>query len=219
MDFAAAFASPPDHYDLDDANLGIKIQKYLNDVLDDCVIAARAHHTIRLVYSPGLPPLAISDEEVRIEYDNESHGGGGIVLSDSLEEWKNHGWTAGGVAGRKIASFSEPLTFVNSDALLSDMPNAVTKPHFKSLIIQSIGVQANLLLPESIDARIPGSYGPGVLWDDAADLPMNSHAMLLTGYEPEGPIGITWGKKQYMTWEFLDRYKAGLFVVDKGHDT
>jgi hypothetical protein len=43
--------------------------------------------------------------------------------------------------------------------------------------------------------------------------------MLLTGYNETGPIGITWAKKQNMTWEFLKKYSQGIFTVTKSPTT
>jgi hypothetical protein len=48
--------SPPPAHNVDDKEPGIILQMYLNDQLDDCVMAARAHHTVRLAYIGGPGP-------------------------------------------------------------------------------------------------------------------------------------------------------------------
>ena len=68
----SALSSPPTTYDFDEVHPGITIEMYKNDVLDDCVIAARAHHTIRLIYVPGASVLTISDEDITFEYNHET---------------------------------------------------------------------------------------------------------------------------------------------------
>jgi hypothetical protein len=55
--------APPAVYDLDALIPEIKTPICLNDHLDDCVIAARAHHTLRLAYVTGAPILNITDNE------------------------------------------------------------------------------------------------------------------------------------------------------------
>jgi hypothetical protein len=75
------------------------------------------------------------------------------------------------------------------------------------------GVQVGLLLPDSIDAQLTSSYGPNSVWQLTAELRLKPHVMLLTGYDQFGPIGITWGQKQHMTWDFLVGSCSGLFVI------
>jgi hypothetical protein len=188
---------------------------------NDCVIAARAHHTIRFDYIAGAPALNISNDEVVNEYFHENGGSisSGIVPQTSLGLWRDVGWTAGGIRNRQITDFSDPL-IVKGAALVSDDPsNEINETDMMSYIYGYTGIQVDLLLPDGIDVRSPGTYGPTVLWNDTRHVQVSPHLMLLTGYDDKGPIGITWGVKQAMTWDFLRWCCRGVFVVYKGANT
>jgi hypothetical protein len=208
---------PP--YDFDTANPGIQIEMYGNDTSEDCVIAARAHHTVRLTYVLGAPTLNISPEEITEEYTREAHGGSGIDLGTSLLEWERYGWTAGGIANRTIQEFTGPFSVNGAGLALGDPTNDWSEAQIMNSIFENTGVQAQLRLPRQIRVDAPQSYGPGNLWSDTTRPRFWAHVVLLTGYDANGPIGITWGKKQAMTWAFSKQYCLGVFKVVKGPNT
>jgi hypothetical protein len=199
-----------------------------NSGADDCVMAARAHHTIRLVYgtAAALQPAAISDTEVLNEYHNEAsqQGTNGLDLGTSLTLWKYPGWTAAGMQDRKILEPYGPY-----GVALAGSPNATSndmdEDQVRNAIYLYTGAQVALRLPESINPSLSSTFGGETLWTDTGEPPFLPHAMLLIGYDDNGPIGITWGQRQHMTWAFLSRYCSGLFdgtglfVVERGPDT
>ena len=213
-------STPPDQYQIDDAILGLHLATYLNERYDDCVIAARCHHTVRLTYSPAGSILEISDQEVSAEYFAETGGpDNGLMLNDSLQRWQVNGWTAGGISGRRIKAFHGPLK-MNGSAMASGDAGAEIDPEgVKRLIIEHVGIQADLELPDGIRAQYKTTFGPGTLWSDTSDWGLQRHVMLLTGYDQEGPIGITWGMRQKMTWQFLKKYLRGIYWVEKDETT
>lgn len=211
--------SPPPSYDFDRLNPGIVIQQYLNDRLDDCVIAARAHHTLRLTYAFAGPTVNISPAEVSEEYHLENTGSEGVDLQTSLEKWKTDGWTAGGISKRRIKDYSGPLYVDGSGALSGDPTKDLNQTQVMSSIIESTCLQAHFVLPDGIRVDDKSTYGTGVLWQYQGDYQMTPHAMILTGYDEDGPLGITWGTKQKMTWEFLREYCVGIFEVVKDETT
>ena len=72
--------TPPYDASYDTAFPVAKIPWFGNDRVDDCVIVARAHHTIRLDYAAGRPVPAISDLDVTTEYNAESQISGTMSL-------------------------------------------------------------------------------------------------------------------------------------------
>jgi hypothetical protein len=213
-----AFISPPAHYNVDDTRPGIVPQLYKNDTLNDCVIAARAHHTVRLDYNTG-PTLIpdITPSEVENEYDAEaSYPGDGIAVSDSLARWQNPGWFAGGVQ-RHIDAFSDPLSLNNSGAMAGDATTDLNVTGLQNCIIAHTGVHIELKLPDWITFDDKTSFGPGHDWTDTSQPPesANRHVILLTGYDQTGFIGITWCVQQRMTWAFLTTYCIGVYWVTK----
>lgn len=217
----SSLSSPPLSYNFDDSHPGISPQIYLNDQLNDCVIAARAHHTVRLAYIYGFPMLNISPDEIRAEYQTEAGPFDlGIVLSDSLGRWRDDGWKAGGSL-RKITDFTGPLSISGSGTRAGDATTDLDSSQLKNCIIDNTGVQADLLLPDGIKCTDHTTYGPNTVWKDVS-LPQSSenrHVMLLTGYDGDGPIGITWGTQQHMTWQFLQKYYTGIYWVQKNDST
>lgn len=213
--------SAPSIYNFDSANPGIPIPSYGNILYDDCVIAARAHQTLRFDYISGQPLPAITESEVIEEFLRETseQGTDGLVLPTSLSCWMNPGWKAGGIPGRTISSYSGPY-MVNSASLGSSYPSDQMNPQqvMTSIFIHT-GVQVSLLLPDSIDARIRSSFGLNTMWQPTTEMRWNPHVMLLTGYDQLGPIGITWGEQQHMSWDFLVWSCSGLFVIEKGSNT
>lgn len=214
----------PSSYDFDSTNTGIVIESYRNDATfqyNDCVIAARAHQTIRFDFVTGVPPLAISSDDVASEYFQENGGGttAGVDLDISLQLWRDRGWIAAHTKGRTIERFYGPLAIRDSPLFVGDLTMQIDSPVLMNYIYGYTGVQVSLILPDSIDVRSPGSYGSGTLWKDTSQLAVEPHVMLLTGYSDQGPIGITWGKKQAMTWDFLRSYCCGAYVICKGANT
>ena len=208
--------TPPYDSAYDVANPGISLPKFGNDLYDDCVIAARAHHTIRLNYAAGRPSILITDPEVTEEFNIETdrQGTTGLDLGMSLGEWKNPGWKAGGSGGRAIVNFWGPYDFVLAGSSASYPMNEMNETQVMTAIVQYTGAQSQLLLPEWIDPSSPRTFGNGTLWSDTSGGQFSPHAMLLTGFDQNGPIGVTWGAKQHMTWKFLSAYCTGLFVVE-----
>src|SRR5712671_3078283 len=60
--------APPDEYDFDVQHHGIPTPMFDNDTLGDCVIAGRAHQTLRFEEAEQKKLIRISDADVRREY-------------------------------------------------------------------------------------------------------------------------------------------------------
>jgi hypothetical protein len=207
--------SPPAKYNIDDARPGIVPRVYMNDQLNDCVIATRAHHTVRLDYNSGPTLPNISDEEVSNEYHAEAGVFDmGIVVSDSLSTWQSPGWLAGGI-WRNIGDFRGPFRLNGTGALSGDATTDLTITDLQSFIVEHTGVQVDLNLPDGIAFDDKNSFGPGNDWTDIRKPQSLRHVMLLTGYDQTGPVGITWGAQQHMTWAFLTTYCTGVYWVTK----
>src|ERR1700681_3164425 len=86
----------PLEYDFDLKHPGIPTPMFGNDVNGDCVIAGRAHQTLRFEDIEQGSEISISDADVLKEYFKETGGpDAGLVVLDSLNEWRSKGWTAG----------------------------------------------------------------------------------------------------------------------------
>jgi len=201
---------------------------FVNDVFgnidgNDCVIAARAHHTVRLDYDPARLILVIDESEVQDEYAAESHGGtGGLNLFASLTQWENSGWIAGAKMGFTQKRQIEDFGLIDVPGIGNHGGTPMPQSSIdlvKSNIVAHSGAHFTLNLPGEIGASNNNSFGWNTPWTDLNGSRANSHTMLLTGYDTLGPIGITWGQRQRMSWDFLYTYGAFLFWVEKGATT
>jgi hypothetical protein len=90
----------PTDFDIDiSLNASIVDRMYANDEWGDCVVAGRAHHTMRFELFEQKELINILDSEVLQEYWKEqgdgSHPDNGLVMLNSLNSWRRDGWTAG----------------------------------------------------------------------------------------------------------------------------
>ena len=92
----------PEVFDLE-SDKNIPTPMFKNDVYGDCVIAGRAHQTLRFELSEQNIYIYISDDEVLDQYFKEgkkfcfdNKPARGLVMLDSLKHWRNDGWTACG---------------------------------------------------------------------------------------------------------------------------
>ena len=181
----------PDSYNIDDQydNL-VDTNTYDNTKYGDCVIAGRAHMTLRFErYEQGIV-IPISDDDVITEYFNETNGvDSGLVMLNSLNKWRKNGWIAANKL-YNIHAYAE-INIKNYDEL-------------KYCIYLLNGAYTGFSVPQSaIDQfskgevwTVPSFYSPIV----------GGHCVYVKAYNNIGPICVTWGKDQQMTWEFWNKY-------------
>lgn len=203
LKFAAILRAPqpvPPEYDFDTQHPGIPIPMFGNDVLGDCVMAGRAHQTLRFEDVEQHKIIAITDAAVKREYFKESGGvDSGLVVLDSLKEWRVNGWRVGGRVYR-IQAFSE-ITPREPEGL-------------KQAVYLDIGAGLGLSLPRSAEDQI----NAGKPWDvvsgaRGAPNSWGGHYVYVPGYTKVGPVCITWGRKQQMTWAFFRKYCDEAYAI------
>jgi hypothetical protein len=178
----ATLPSLPPSYDFDVTHTGIPTPMFGNDTYGDCVIAGRAHQTLRF-----------EDNDVLKEYFEETGGPDtGLVVLDSLNLWRHKGWKAARNTYH-IRAYAE-VDFANHDEV-------------RQAIFADLGVGLGLQLPKSAQGQIQ----TGQPWDvttgpDARPGSWGGHYVYVSGYSPNGPVCVTWGRKQQMTWAWLDKY-------------
>ncbi len=182
----------PAEYDFDTRHVPVPTPMYANDTHGDCVIAGRAHQTLRFEYLEQKRVLAIRDTDVLREWRRENGGTeSGLVVLDSLKAWRTAGWTVGR-ARYRIAAFA---------AVDRSKPVEIRRA-----IVMQVGVGLGLLLPRDaiarFEARRPWDVSPG---PDGEPDPFAGHYVYCPGYTREGPVCVTWGRRQSMTWAFVER--------------
>jgi len=196
----------PPQYDFDVAHPGIPTPMFANDVHGDCVIAARAHLTLRFEDIEQGSILMISDNDVLKEYFKESGGADdGLNLLDSLNSWRQNGWRA---ARRQYQ--------INAFAQITPTDHAEVQAAIYLLSAAYVG----LALPKSAQAQIQTGQ-PWAVASGPAAVPNSwgGHCVTVPGYNVTGPVCVTWGRKQQMTWAFFDQYCDEAYAVVDDKDS
>jgi hypothetical protein len=189
----ATLPSLPPSYDFDVTHTGIPTPMFGNDTHGDCVIAGRAHQTLRFEDIEQGAVITITDNDVLKEYFKETGGADtGLVVLDSLNLWRHEGWKAARHTYH-IRAYAE-VDRTNHDEV-------------RQAIFADIGVGLGLQLPKSAQGQIQ----TGQPWDvttgpDARPGSWGGHYVYVSGYTPGGPVCVTWGRKQQMTWAWFDKY-------------
>ena len=190
----------PDEYDFDDKHTEIPRSPpaYQNPPLNNCVIAGRAHQTVRFELIDQNRLINITDGEVELEFDKQTGGDRNkdIETLDSLKLWRTLGWEAAG-QHFKIKAFAK-LDPDNHEQILK-------------MIYINLGVALGFFLPDS--ARI--EFDAGKSWEATRDRARGDrgHYVYVPGYTKQGPVCITWGRKQQMSWAFVEKYCDEAYVI------
>jgi hypothetical protein len=207
--FATLLKAPvptPPEYDFDLTHPGIPTPMFANDVNGCCVIAGRAHQTLRFEDIEQNVILKITDKEVLKEYFGETGGPDtGLVVLDSLNEWRQKGWIAG-KERLKIKAFSKL--------------NQKDHDQVRTAVFLDLGVGLGLSLPKTAQAQVDA----GKPWDvvngpGSAPGSWGGHYVFVPGYTEIGPVCVTWGRKQQMTWAFFDKYCDEAYAIFDAKDT
>ncbi len=196
----------PAEYDFDVNHNGIPTPMFGNDQYSDCVMAGRAHQTLRFERAEQDVLIHITDKDVLQEYLKETGGeDAGLVVLDSLKLWRKPGWSA---AKRryKIKAFAEI--------------DPKTHPEIKRAVFMDIGIGLGFLLPNAAITQFHAGKPWEVVGGNAGKPNRhNGHYVYVPGYTKMGPVCVTWGRKQQMTWKFLDKYCDEAYAIIDAVDT
>jgi hypothetical protein len=170
-----------------------------NDRAGDCTFAT-AGHSIQLWTraATGRQALVTTEAILRAYSDLTGYDplrpetDSGAYCLDVLNYWRQQG-----IAGHRILSFVA-VDIKNHDEVCAAIDL------FGSIYV-GIG------LPTSADAE----NAHGQTWAKTTDEPWSwgGHAINVGGYDSVGPLGITWGEPQKMTWGFWDTYVDEAYAV------
>lgn len=193
----------PDSYDVDSVFTGFSDNNMFgNDQYGDCVMAGRGHMTLRFEDFEQKKLIPITTQEVLKEYFKESHGqDSGLVMLDSLNEWRKKGWKT---AGKTYTIYAYAQMDIKNH-------NEV-----KYSVFLLRGAYTGFNVPKSAMDQ----FNAGQPWTVVAGSPIEGgHCVYIVGYNPTGPVCVTWGRKQQMTWEFWDAYFDEAYAVVDNRDS
>lgn len=194
---------PPVAYDFDKVHPGIPMPMFGNDRYGDCVIAGRAHQTLRFEDAEQGKVIPITEKDVLNEYFLESGGQDtGLYILDSLNHWRKDGWMA---AGKKyfIEAFAE-IDPKNHDLV-------------KQTLSSNIGVYIGMAMPDNWQDAL----NKGKAWTDTSE-PMNEyngHCVYLPAYDRSYLTCVTWAQRQKMSWKWWDKYVTEVYGVIDAKNT
>ena len=195
----------PAEYDFDEQRVAVPTPMLGNDTHGDCVIAGRAHQTLRFEYLEQKRVLAIGDGDVLREWRLENGGTeDGLVVLDSLKAWRARGWQVG-KSSYRIEAFAEV--------------DRTRTTEVKRAIVMQVGVGLGLTLPYVALTQ----FNAGRTWDvvkgpNGEPDPAGGHYVYCPGYTRRGPVCVTWGRRQPMTWAFLERYCDEAYAMVDARD-
>lgn len=207
--FAAILRAPvsvPPEYDFDVKHQGVPTPMFGNDQYGDCVMAGRAHQTLRFELAEQKVIIPITEKDVEREYFKESGGAdSGLVVLDSLKLWRKRGWIAA-KKRYKIRAFSQ----------IQPADHEV----IKQAVYMDIGIGLGLSLPNIAMSQFYAAKPWEVVSGPAGKPnPHNGHYVYVPGYTLLGPVCVTWGRKQQMTWAFIDKYCDEAYAIIDAADT
>ena len=195
-----AVAPPPKEYDFDIANPGIPTPMFANDAWGDCVIAGRAHQTLRFEKIEQGSLLMITDKDVLKEYRKETGGPDtGLVVLDSLKLWRVPGWKV----GKKTFA-------IQAFAELDPASAAQVRQAVYADVGIGIGVSLPLCAQDEVQAGQPWAKTTGA---GSSKGSWGGHYVYVSGYNPKGPVCVTWGRKQQMTWAWFRKYCDEAYAI------
>jgi hypothetical protein len=193
----------PPHFDVDEQySFPIDNPMYQNDKVGDCVMVARGHMTRRFEAFEQKKLIYMTDKDILNEYYKETGGGdNGLIMLDSLNEWRQNGWKIG---ARKLAC----LTFGGTkyDIYAFAQVHPTDRNEVKASIAFLNGAFIGLQLPMSAQDQwnnnqpwslVSGNNGQPGTW--------GGHCVYGVEYDDnDGLYCLTWAKKQLMTWPFFE---------------
>lgn len=201
----------PHVYDVDTGRKPMVFGIWGNNRFGDCVYVTRGNHLVRLERLDTRRTVPITEEMIVGDYmahtGCQSPGDAndtGYEMIVSLREWR---------AGWHLPVYKKGMTFPISafGALSSDHSVLRTAAFLLG------GIELGIWLPLSAADQIDA----GQQWD-VADGPRGEpgswggHAVYVKHYDEGGMWCVTWGREQYMTNAFIDKYADEHWaVVDK----
>lgn len=179
---------------------------YGNDKWGNCVKVGQAYHTLSMEKVEQGQWVDIKTEDVLREYWKCQHScvfnrkpDNGLVLLNSLNQWRKDGWSVDGYFYR-IQAFAR-IDYIKE---------------LKFALFHLGGVQAGFQLPNIVKRYISRDSTWEISDEDSQEYQGGSwggHLIYLFGYTPYHLLGISWGKFVSISYDFFLRYSDEAYAV------
>jgi hypothetical protein len=186
------------------------------DALGDCVKASRAHQTLVFEGFEQGKQIEITDQEVVDEYFKETGGHDiGLVLLTSLKDWRNKGWTVG---NRLYTIYAFASVDWHDHDQVKHSIHLLNGVNFGMIVFQTDLDQFNAGEGWHLTGNngyFQGRHGVyACQYRDTDNKPATWVGTAIC-YSENGLWCMTWGRKQFMTWDFWDaRVDEAYAIVD-----
>lgn len=190
---------------------------YGNDVLGDCVPAAAGHaeqnwsHAAGCPFDPSRGDVVKAYEQAGGYNPADPNTDQGMFLLDMLNYWRKTG-----MAGRKITGFMQmSLPQANAAPAPGSAASAAVWKELRQVVnlfgLAYVGVQLPLLAQAQIGGifTVPASGPTG----NASPGSWGGHCVIIVDYNAFGPVCVTWGALQQMSWNWLFYYMDEAYAV------
>lgn len=195
----------PDKFDLDQSYqpaYQIPTPMFGNDQWGCCVIAGRAHQTLRFEVFEQSQVLPITTDEVLKQYWKEGKANcfnprpdRGLVMLYSLRDWRSNGWAVG-------------MHKYNIYAFAQVHPTDMGECKAGIYLLNGLNIGLNLPVSAQNQSVWDVTSGPGA---EAGS--WGGHCVYVPSYDTQGLTCVTWGYKQKMTWSFFWRYCDEAYAI------
>ena len=190
-----------------DKSLAFKVPEpmFCNDNWGCCVIAARAHQTLRFEGVEQKRALNILDSQILAEYWQEQGGDShtkpdnGLCILDSIKLWRSKGWLS---KSYNIYAFAEI--------------NHLKLDEVKAAMFLLSGVYGGVELPQSAMDQIDKGQ-PWTVTAGGTQI-IGGHGLYWKAFTPAGVTCVTWGQEQLATWEWFFKYTDELYGIVDNRD-
>ena len=122
-----------------------------------------------------------------------------------MNEWRHTGWRVG-KRTYKIQAYAEV--------------NRSSRADVRQAIFADVGVGLGLQLPKSAQQQIQAGQ-PWTVTTGPSAKPgsWGGHYVYVSGYTPQGPVCVTWGRKQQITWPWFAKYCDEAYAIFDAKNT
>lgn len=202
----------PNIFDFDKRRAKLPIETWGNNEWGNCVMVGQAHHVARHYRIEARRSLKITAQDVIAAYQAESErqfgarpqspgdpNDRGLYVLEALKGWRGLGWNL--ATGKRARDIFEIAAYGEL--------NQQDRQQLRAACFLLHGIHFGIWLPRTAAQQWQSNQS----WDDTGSADPDAqpgswggHLVYAKRYDEGGFYCITWGREQYMTNRFIERY-------------